>query len=347
MITASQATSSERGAPRLAVVMPCYNEQEALPATAARMSEYLDDLITRDVVGEDSALYFVDDGSRDGTWAAIADLTRTRPRVRGIKLTRNFGHQGAVLAGMFEAAEAADVVVTIDADLQDDETCIEKMVAAYRSGAEIVYGVREDRTADTVFKRATAEGYYRILGWLGVNVVFNHADYRLMSRRAIGILGQYRETNLFLRGIVPLIGLNSQIVSYTRRERQAGVSKYPLKKMLALAWQGVTSFSVMPLRLVAALGAIMAVASSAVGIWALGVRLIGTGAVPGWASTVIPMYFLGGIQLFFLGVLGEYLGKIYMEVKDRPRYLIDRRTWQDERVPEARDASPVRPETRS
>ena len=308
--------------------MPCYNEQAVLPHTAQRMGPYLDDLVARGIVAAGSFVYFVDDGSADATWLQIAELARTDTRFRGLKLTRNFGHQGAVLAGMFEVD--ADVVVTIDADLQDDETCIERMVQAYRGGADIVYGVRDDRTSDTAFKRHTAESYYKILRWLGVNVVFNHADYRLMSRRALAIFARYRETNLFLRGVVPLIGLKSETVLYARRERFAGVSHYPLRKMLALAWQGITSFSVMPLRVVSALGALLAAGATVVGIWALSVRLFGSGAVPGWASTVIPMYFLGGVQLFFLGVLGEYLGKIYLEVKDRPRYLIEEKTWLPE-----------------
>jgi glycosyltransferase involved in cell wall biosynthesis len=257
---------------------------------------------------------------------------------RGIKLTRNFGHQGAVLAGMFECD--ADAVVTIDADLQDDERCIGAMLERYRNGMEVVLGVRENRASDPFLKRFSAESYYRILRWLGVAVTFNHADFRLMSRRAIGILKGYRETNLFLRGVVPLVGLNSCTVPYARRRRVAGESKYPLRKMLALAWEGITSFSITPLRIVAGLGALIALGALWVTVWAMYVRVFGTGYVPGWASTVVPMYFLGGVQILCLGVLGEYVGKIYMETKRRPRYIVDvdtsdshDKTEEEERAP--------------
>jgi polyisoprenyl-phosphate glycosyltransferase len=307
-------------------VVPCYNEQEVLPLTVEVLSRYMISLKARSIVAQDSYVYLVDDGSRDQTWPQIMALSAQSELVRGIKLARNFGHQSAILAGMFEVD--ADVIVTIDADLQDDETAIERMIKAYTGGADVVLGVRGDRTVDTFFKRVTAEGYYRLLNLLGVPAVYNHADYRLLSRRALDALKSFKEVNLFLRGIIPLVGLQSATVTYARRVRAAGVSKYPLGKMIALAFEGVTSFSVVPLRFVSAIGAAIAIASLIVGVWALYIRLSGAGVVPGWASTVIPMYLLGGIQMFFLGILGEYVGKIYIEVKGRPRYLIDRMTWR-------------------
>lgn len=304
-----------------AIVVPCYNEAESLPDTAVALAALLSDLRQRELVNGASHICFVDDGSRDKTWALITAFAASGPTFRGIKLTRNFGHQGAVLAGMFECD--ADVIVTIDADLQDDERCVVTMLEKYRSGMDVVLGVREDRATDSVFKRFSAETYYRVLRGLGVNVTFNHADFRLLSRRAIEILRGYTETNLFLRGIIPLVGLRSCTVPYARRERLAGESKYPLSKMLALAWEGITSFSIAPLRIVAGLGALIALGALAVTGWAFYVRVFGSGFVPGWASTVVPMYFLGGVQILCLGVLGEYVGKIYLETKRRPRYLVD------------------------
>ena len=331
------ASSQYRPPPTLALVVPCYNEEQVLPMTAKVLGGALDDLKQRGMIADASHIYFVDDGSSDATWPVISGLSSTWTTCRGIKLSRNFGHQGAVIAGMFEVD--ADVVVTIDADLQDDEACIERMIEAYRAGAEVVYGVRDDRASDTAMKRWTAEAYYRVLRLLGAPVIFNHADYRLLSRRAMVLLKTYQETNLFLRGVVPLIGLRSTTVTYARRARAAGESKYPLRKMLALAWQGITSFSVMPLRAVAALGALFAIGAALVGVWALYVRLVGDGFVPGWASIVIPMYFLGGVQLFFLGVIGEYIGKIYLEVKGRPRYLIEKISWDEATTVASRNQS--------
>ncbi len=304
-----------------AIVVPCYNEEESLPNAALALSGLLAELRERGLASAASHVCFVDDGSRDETWNLIAALAASNPDFRGIRLTRNFGHQGAVLAGMFECD--ADTIITIDADLQDDERCIATMLEKYRAGMDVVLGVREDRSSDSFFKRFTAEAYYRVLGWLGVKVTFNHADFRLMSRRAIEILKDYGESNLFLRGMVPLVGLRSCTVPYARRERLAGESKYPLGKMLGLAWEGITSFSIAPLRIVSGLGALIALGALAVTGWAFYVRVIGGGFVPGWASTVVPMYFLGGVQILCLGVLGEYVGKIYLETKRRPRYLVD------------------------
>lgn len=324
-IARSTATAAKRSEPALAIVMPCYNEEQVLARSADAIAGYLDDLKQRRVVSQDSYVYLVDDGSRDETWSIVERLAATMPTIRGIKLARNFGQQGAMLAGMLEVD--TDVVVTIDADMQDDETCIERMVQAYRNGAEIVYGVRNDRSTDSIVKRVPAESYYRILNLLGVPVVFNHSEYRLLSRRAIGLLREFGEANLFLRGMVPMVGLKSEIVEFARRKRTGGVSKYPVLKLVGLAWQGITSFSVAPLRIAMICGVVLALLSSAFGVWALLTRYFGSGVVPGWASTVIPMYFLGGIQLLFLGVIGEYIGKIYLETKRRPRYLIDVKTW--------------------
>lgn len=310
--------------PVLAIVVPCFNEEEMLPVAAAELRKLRDRLSEQGKIAEESRIYFVDDGSRDATWTLIEELADSDRRVCGIKLSRNSGHQNAILAGMFQAE--GDIVITIDADLQDDVAVMEDMVDAYFSGAHIVYGVRGQRTTDTWFKRVSAELYYRLLGVLGVRVVFNHADYRLMSRRAIEALKAHEEVNLFLRGIIPTIGLSSTTVTYVRAERLAGESKYPLRKMLGLAVDGVTSFSVAPLRLIAGLGLLMFLLSFALSIWVLWIRLLTHRTVPGWASVTLPMYLLGGIQLLSIGVVGEYIGKIYMETKRRPRYLVEKLT---------------------
>ena len=307
----------------MAIVVPCFNERDALTDTATALLALLDSLQGHGLATADSYICLVDDGSTDGTWPLIAGLHARDARVHGLKLTRNFGHQGAVLAGMFDCE--ADVVVTIDADLQDDPSCITDMLRQYHSGKDIVLGVRTDRSSDGLLKRVTAHGYYRMLRALGIKVVFNHADYRLLSRRAVAELKQYPETNLFLRGMVPLLGLPRGEVRYKRRARTAGVTKYPTRRMLSLAWEGVTSFSVAPLRLVSALGFLIALGSLAVTIWALAVKFASGTAVPGWASTVVPLYFLGGVQILCLGVIGEYVGKIYLESKRRPRYAVETR----------------------
>lgn len=316
-----------RPLPRLAIVVPCHNEEEVLRDTTRTLLARLDALRGEGLVDGSSRLCLVDDGSTDRTWAVIRELHAADVRVQGLKLSRNFGHQAAILAGMLEVD--ADAVVTIDADLQDDETSITEMVRQYRDGHDLVLGVRDDRRSDPVAKRVTAHGYYRLLRLLGVNVVFNHADYRLLSRRAVEELRRYPETNLFLRGIVPMLGLPTTTVRYARRPRTAGTSKYPARKMLSLAWEGVTSFSVAPLRLVSAIGFLIALASLAVTGWALAVKLFCGTAVPGWASIVVPMYFLGGVQILCLGVIGEYVGKIYLESKGRPRYAVEQRLHRD------------------
>ena len=265
----------------------------------------------------------VDDGSRDRTWALIEAAAQASPLVTGLKLSRNRGHQAALMAGLMNAD--ADAVISVDADLQDDLAAIEAMVDAHAGGADVVYGVRRRRDADTFLKRTSAEAYYRLLNLLGVEVVFNHADYRLLSRRVLAALASYRESNLFLRGIIPQLGFPSAIVTYDRAERFAGESKYPLRKMLSFAWQGVTSFSAAPLRLITTIGVLVSAGSFGVAAWALWLRLFTSDAVPGWTSTVVPMYFLGGVQLLCIGIIGEYLAKIYLEVKRRPAYFVEQR----------------------
>jgi len=307
--------------PRLSIVVPCFNEEAALPATAARLLALLDELGRRGSIAAESSLYLVDDGSTDGTWACIEAFSRAGDTVHGIKLSRNRGHQNALLAGLLNAA--GDVVVSIDADLQDDVQAIERMLEAHLGGAQIVLGVRRSRAHDSLFKRVTAEQYYRWLKRLGVEIVFNHADYRLMSRRVIEALREYQEVNLFLRGIVPQLGFRTAIVEYDSAPRLAGESRYPLRRMLSLAWEGVTSFSAAPLRFITASGVTVSLVSLGFAGWALAAKLFSDQALPGWASTVVPIYFLGGVQLLCLGIIGEYLAKIYAEVKRRPRYLIE------------------------
>ena len=267
-------------------------------------------------------MLFVDDGSKDRTWPLIEQLATVDPHITGIKLSRNRGHQNALTAGLFTAD--GDAIISIDADLQDDVNAIESMVDRFIAGADIVYGVRKRRESDTALKRLTAEWFYRMISALGAESIYNHADYRLMSRRVVECLKQYSEVNLYLRGIVPLIGFKSEIVYYDRTERFAGESKYPLRKMIALALDAVTSFSVVPLRIITYTGFLIFIASMMVTLWALWVRLFTEDAVPGWASTVLPMYFLGGIQIFCIGMLGEYLGKTYAEVKSRPRFFLEK-----------------------
>jgi len=306
---------------RLSIVVPCYNEEEVLPETVRRLRALLDHLGASGKIDPASQVIFVDDGSRDRTWELVRNFNAEDPRIRGVKLSGNRGHQTALIAGLF-AAEG-DAIASIDADLQDDVGALEAMVDAYRSGCDVVSGVRRRRDTDTVFKKASAESYYRLLNALGVKVVYNHADYRLLSRRALEALKQYSEVNLFLRGIVPLLGYRSATVYYDRAERFAGESKYPLRKMLALAFDGITSFSAMPLRFIAFLGVIVSLLSMAMMFWVLWAKLFTDQALPGWASSVLPVYFLGGIQLLSIGVLGEYVAKLYFEAKRRPRYFIE------------------------
>ena len=307
-------------APRLAIVVPCYDEEAVLPETCARLLEVLGRLVGAARIAPDSHLLFVDDGSTDRTWAIVTGFVRDGLPVLGIRLTRNRGHQNALLCGLMHAN--ADIVISIDADLQDDPDAIDAMVDAHAQGFDIVYGVRASRDADTRFKRGSAAVFYRLLETFGVDTVRDHADYRLMSRRAVRALSQFREVNLYLRGMIPLLGLRSTRVEYRRRPRFAGKSRYPLSAMLALAWQAITSFSIVPLRLVTVLGFLIFTGSLLVSGWILWARFVADAAVPGWASTVLPIALLGGIQMLGLGVVGEYLGKIYLESKGRPRYLV-------------------------
>jgi glycosyltransferase involved in cell wall biosynthesis len=308
---------------RLGIVVPCYNEEQVLRETTRRLLTLLDRLISAGLIAHNSRIYYIDDGSRDGTWSLIKFIAHENSQVGGIKLSRNCGHQSALLAGLYSVP--GDAIVSIDSDLQDDVDTIEMMVNECINGADIVYGVRDDRTTDTYFKRETAQVFYRMMGLLGVEAIYNHADFRLMTRRAIEALKGYREVNLFLRGIIPLIGFPSAKVTYTRGARVAGDSKYPLRRMLSLAWEGVTSFSVIPLRIVTVLGTVIFALTVLMSLYVIGVRLFTDQAIPGWASTVLPIYLLGGIQIMSIGILGEYLGKVYREIKARPRYTIENR----------------------
>lgn len=307
---------------RLGIVVPCYNEEEVFPETIERLLVLLERLSSTGLVTSDSAIYFVDDGSKDRTWQLVEEAALSDARVHGIKLSRNRGHQNALIAGLCGAQ--GDALVSIDADLQDDVNVIEEMVRKHIEGYEIVYGVRKSRTTDTGFKKNTAEIYYKLLARMGVDIVYNHADYRLMGRRALNALGGYSEVNLFLRGIVPLLGFRTATAFYDRSERFAGESKYPLKKMLALAMDGITSFSVVPLRMISLLGFLVSLFSIVMVGWVLYGKIFTNSAIPGWASSVIPIYILGGIQLLSIGVLGEYIAKIYLETKRRPRFLIEK-----------------------
>ncbi len=307
----------------LCIVIPCYNEEDVLPITVDRINTLLVGMVKGEQVSAESHALFVDDGSKDKTWSMIEHFASQHDFVRGLKLSRNRGHQFAVLAGMMEAE--GDLIVSIDADLQDDVDAIAKMVDANQiDGAEVVYGVRSARDTDTAFKRLTAQGFYRFMETLGVEVVYNHADFRLLSRRALESLRDFEERNLFLRGLMPMLGYKSAIVEFERSERVAGESKYPIWKMLSLAWEGVTSLSVRPLRLITSAGALVAFvaflgALISVLQWALGQT------VSGWTSVIVAVMFLGGVQLLALGVIGEYIGKVYSEVKRRPRYIVDRK----------------------
>lgn len=311
--------------PLLYIVVPCFNEQEVLPVTAPQFLQKLNELCIEGKISGDSRVLFVDDGSRDNTWEIINSLCVTDEHYCGVKLSRNRGHQNALLAGLQTAAEKCDITVSIDCDGQDDISAIDKMIEEYENGSDIVYGIRSDRKSDTAFKRGTAQLFYKLMNALGAETVYNHADYRLMSSKAVKALSQFKEVNLYLRGMVPLVGFKSSCVEYVRSERLSGKSKYPLKKMISFALNGITSFSVKPIRLITAFGFLVAAISLIGIIWSVVVAFMGK-TVAGWASTVSIVCFLGGIQLLSLGVIGEYIGKIYLEVKQRPRYIIDKKT---------------------
>jgi glycosyltransferase involved in cell wall biosynthesis len=311
-----------RPIPVLSIVVPCFNEEAVLHHSVERLLQLRRRLTAAGKVASASEVVLVDDGSADRTWELISAFVQEGGPIVGVKLSRNCGHQNALLAGLGVAA--GDAIVTIDADLQDDEDAIEAMVDAFLQGHEVVYGVRARRDSDTWFKRCTAQAFYGLMARLGVHTVPDHADFRLLSRRAVRDLEQFNESNLFLRGVVPLLGLPSTVVHYDRRPRLAGESKYPLRKMIEFALNGITSFSVAPLRAITFLGLSVSFACVVLAAWVLAVKLFTTSAVPGWASTMLPIYFLGGLQLFCLGVLGEYIGKIYTETKRRPRFLVEK-----------------------
>lgn len=311
--------------PVLYIVIPCYNEEKVLPITSGMFLEKLQQLITTEKISDESRILFVNDGSKDATWEIICDLARQDEHFLGIAQSRNRGHQAAVLAGLMEAKDRCDITISIDCDGQDDINAMDKMVDEYLNGCEIVYGVRSKRETDTFFKRFTAEGFYKLLAAMGVEVVYNHADYRLISARALQEFANFKEVNLYLRGMVPLVGFKSTSVYYERHERIAGESHYPLKKMLSLAFDGITSLSVKPIRMIFFAGLLIMLLSFIGILWAVVSAFMGK-SVAGWASLACIVCFMGGVQCLFLGIIGEYIGKIYLEVKARPRYIISERT---------------------
>lgn len=314
--------------PILYIVIPCYNEEAVLPVTAPSFKQKIESLVASGKISEDSKILFVNDGSRDNTWQIICDLAEKNPVFKGISLSRNMGHQNALLAGLTEVSEFCDISISIDCDGQDDINAMDKMVDEYLNGADVVYGVRANRESDTFFKRSTAQGFYKFMRFLGTDVVYNHADYRLMSAKVLKELKNFKEVNVFLRGIVPLVGFKSTCVYYERKERLAGKGHYPLKRMISLALNGITSLSVKPIRIITVLGFLVALISAIGILWSVVVLLLGK-TVAGWASTISIICFLGGIQLLSLGVIGEYIGKMYLEVKGRPRFIIENRTEED------------------
>lgn len=317
---------------RLSVVIPCYNEEAVLADCVRQVRQVIDDLVAKGKVESGSNLWLVDDGSRDRTWKLIETLAAQHAHVIGVKLSRNRGHQNALLAGLMSAD--GDAVISLDADLQDDLAVIEEMVDAFVAGNEVVFGVRRSREQDSFFKRWTARRYYGLLRVLGVEVVPDHAEFRLLGRAALQALAEYPETNLFLRGLVPQLGFRTARVFYDRQQRAAGETKYPVGRMFALGIDGITSFSAVPLRMIAAMGALLFVVAMGISLWVLGVKLFTDHAIPGWASTTLPIYALGGVQLLSLGLVGEYVAKIYIEVKRRPRYIVERMTL--DRKPDSR-----------
>ena len=313
--------------PILWIVIPCYNEEDVLPITAPMFLEQIQTMISKEKISAKSKILFVNDGSKDSTWDIICELAQEDEHYIGISQSRNRGHQNAVLAGLMEARDVCDITISIDCDGQDDITAMERMVDEYLAGAEVVYGVRSKRDTDTFFKRFTAESFYKLLDKMGVEAVYNHADYRLISARVLQEFAGFQEVNIFLRGMIPLVGYKSTTVYYERHERIAGESHYPLSKMLAIAVDGITSLSVRPISIITGAGCVVSLIGFVGIIWAIITAILGN-AVPGWASIVCIVCFLGGIQLFSLGVIGEYIGKIYLESKHRPRYIISDKTWE-------------------
>ena len=315
-------------APILYIVIPCYNEQEVLPVTSGMFLEKINSLIEKGRVAPESRVVFVNDGSKDNTWNIIQELAKSDEHFEGVCLSRNRGHQNALLGGLMTVKDRCDITISIDCDGQDDINAMDAMVDAYWDGCEVVYGVRSKRDTDTFFKRFTAEGFYKLMNWMGAQVVFNHADYRLLSSRVLNEFSNFKEVNIFLRGMVPLVGFKSTSVYYERAERLAGESHYPLKKMLALAFDGITSLSVKPIRMITGFGVLVSCISFIGVIWAIVAAMLGH-TVAGWASTICIVCFMGGIQLLCLGVIGEYIGKIYMETKARPRFIISETTFEE------------------
>ena len=313
--------------PILWIVIPCYNEEDVLPITAPMFLEQIQTMISKEKISAKSRILFVNDGSKDSTWDIICKLAQDDEHYIGISQSRNRGHQNAVLAGLMEARDVCDITISIDCDGQDDITAMERMVDEYLAGAEVVYGVRSKRDTDTFFKRFTAESFYKLLDKMGVETVYNHADYRLISARVLQEFAGFQEVNIFLRGMIPLVGYKSTTVYYERHERIAGEGHYPLSKMLAIAVDGITSLSVRPISIITGAGCVVSLIGFVGIIWAIITAILGN-AVPGWASIVCIVCFLGGIQLFSLGVIGEYIGKIYLESKHRPRYIISDKTWE-------------------
>ena len=306
----------------LYLVIPCYNEEEVLPETSRRLLVKMNSMMDDGLISRMSRIMFVDDGSKDRTWEIISSLHAQNPIFSGVKLSRNKGHQNALLAGLMTAKDKADMAISLDADLQDDVDVIDKMVEKYNEGCDVVYGVRSARKTDTFFKKFTALAFYKIMLLMGVEIVYNHADYRLMSKRALEGLSGFKEVNLFLRGIVPLIGYKSDTVEYERHERFAGESKYPLKKMLSFATDGITSFSIKPIRMITACGFLIFIISVIMLIYFLVIHFLGR-TVHGWTSTIVSIWAIGGLQLLAIGIVGEYIGKIYLETKERPKYIIE------------------------
>lgn len=308
--------------PLLALVLPCYNEELVIDSSVKILLDNLEDLIKKQKISNKSLMLLVDDGSQDKTWEIIKSLNQKNPQIKGLKLSKNFGHQSAILAGMLSVKDHVDCLITMDIDLQDNTEVIEKFVDAYRQGYEIAYGVRKERASDTFFKRTTAHFFYKIQNLLGVESIMHHADYRLVGKKALEALADFKEVNLFLRGLFPLMGFKSIQISYERQPRLVGETKYTLYKMFSLALDGITSFSIKPIRLITLFGVIIFIGSLLMMIWVLVQKIMGQ-TIVGWASTVIPIYVLSGIQIIFLGILGEYIGKIYKEVKERPRFIIE------------------------
>lgn len=314
---------------KLFVVVPCYNEEDVLGETSSRLDKLFAKMVSDGLLSPESRVVFVDDGSKDKTWSIIDSLCKENGIFRGIKLAHNAGHQNAVLAGLMTVKDECDCAISIDADLQDDINAIAEMVKKYDGGCDVVYGVRSNRKTDTFFKRTTAQGFYKFMSAMGVDVVYNHADYRLMSKRVLDALADFKEVNLFLRGVVPLIGYKSDCVYYERAERFAGESKYPLKKMLAFAFDGITSFSVKPIKMLWSVGIVVCLAAILAAIYVIISKFFGY-STDGWASLMCSIWFLGGVQLISVGVIGEYIGKIYKEVKARPRFIVETYLKRDE-----------------